>query len=314
VRVSIPHTDLTVSPICLGGGHFGDPRVQDGCRGLMEAFLAAGGNFVDTAHVYDFWLEGGDGLSERTIGRVLREIGAKNVVVATKGGHPSVDGKYRQPDRYLSPEAIAGNIRDSFERLGFERIDLYYLHRDDTRVPVSEIIDALNALGDRVRHFGASNWSQPRLAAANAYAKKSGKRGFVASQPQWSLAAPLTWPEPNDDMAMRTFTPVDLAWHTESGVAVVPYSSTAHGYFSGRTGKTFDSPANQARRERATQLATELGVTPTQIALAYLRSHPFPVIPIIGSGNADHVREALGAANVTLTMQQAVWLRDGASQ
>lgn len=276
----------------------------------MAAFIAAGGNFVDTAHVYDAWLEGGDGLSERTIGRVLREVGATDVVVATKGGHPALD-KYPQPDRYLSPEAIASNVHDSFERLGFEKIDLYYLHRDDTRVPVSEIVDALNGLGSRVRYFGVSNWSQPRLAAANAYAKKAAKRGFVASQPQWSLATP-NWPDPKEDIDGRTFTAVDLAWHTESGVAVMPYSATAHGYFSGRDGKAFATLVNQARRQRAMQLATELGATPTQIALAWLRGHPFPVIPIIGSGNINHVREALGVANITLTSQQLAWLRDGA--
>jgi aryl-alcohol dehydrogenase-like predicted oxidoreductase len=281
-RITIPNTDLSVSPICLGGGEFGNPVPDDRLDRLMAAYLELGGNFVDTAHCYNFWVDGGDGASERTIGRILRDLGRlDDVVVATKGGHPDMGEKYRRPDRFLSPEAIASDVSDSLGRLGVDRIDLYYLHRDDARVPVGEIVDALNEQNARVRFFGVSNWSTARIDEANAYANANGRKPIVASQNQWSLATP-TW-KVTADPTQRYVTDADVAWHAKTGMAAIPYSSTANGFFSGRDKKAFDTPDNVARRERANEMAWDLGVTPTQVALAYLRAHPFPVIPIVGT-------------------------------
>jgi aryl-alcohol dehydrogenase-like predicted oxidoreductase len=200
---------------------------------------------------------------------------------------------------------------DALDRLG-RGIDLYWLHRDDPRVPVAELLDALNGAiaASHVRALGASNWSTARLAEANACAAARGWTGFCASQPMWNLAAPNF--APTADPTMRFLLPDDAAWHAQSGVAVVPYAPTANGYFAtnGERGGGFENPTSRARLQRAQALATELGRTPNQVALAWLRSHPFPVVPILGATNPDHLAEGL-AATFTLTEAQRGWLAEG---
>src|SRR5262249_49753406 len=147
---------------------------------LYDTFREAGENLFDSAHVYAFWLPGGSGASERALGEIVRRRGDRaNVVLATKGGHPHMKGGYERPERYLSPEVIAGDIAESRGRLGVEAIDLYFLHRDDLRVPVSEIMDALeeHIAAGRVREIGASNWTTARIEEANRYAAARGRRG-----------------------------------------------------------------------------------------------------------------------------------------
>lgn len=304
----IPNTTLTVSRLCLGLGDLGTRLTGAPATSLLAAFLAAGGNFVDTAHCYGFWGAGGIGASERELGRVIRELDCRaELVIATKGGHPAADPDYPRPDGYLSPEVLASDIAESRERLGVEAIDLYLLHRDDTRVPAGEIIDALNthiATGE-IRYLGASNWSTDRIAAANAYAAAHGLRGFAVSQIQFSLATP-DWPV-TDDPTMRRMTAEIAAWHTQTSLPVMAYSASTGGFFAGRDGG-YATSENLARRERARSLAGELGVTPAQIALAYLLNQPFPVIPIIGTLDEAHLAESLAAASIPLTPEQVAFL------
>jgi 1-deoxyxylulose-5-phosphate synthase len=313
-RRAIPNSDLTVSEICLGAGPFGSRLRGAAMERLYSAFREAGGCFFDTAHCYAFWTEYGAGCSERALGECVRRFRDRpEVVLASKGGHPEAGADYPRPDRYLSPEVIAADLRESRERLGVETIDLYYLHRDDARVPVGEIIDSLNRAIDagHVRALGASNWLVERIAAANADAAARGLHGFVASQPQWSLGEP-NW-QPGPDPAMRFVTDADREWYAAQSLAVIPYSSTSNGYFAtdGERGRDYQTPENEARLRRAQQLATERGCTPHQIALAYLSCQEFVVIPIIGTANPEHLHEALGSTQVRLRPEEVRWLRDG---
>ncbi len=309
----LPNTDLKVSTICYGGGAWGTVVTGQRMDRLIHAFRDAGGNFFDTAHAYSFWLPGGNGASEVALADYFRRHGGRNeIVIATKGGHPSGNG-YRKVDQYLSAGRLAADIDDSLGRLGVDTLDLYWLHRDDPRLQPGEIIESLNAevKRGRLRHLGASNWTAARMAAANAYAAAHGLRGFVASQPQWYLAQPPAKPA---DATMRFLDDADRRWHEQTQIPVVPYSPTANGYFAtgGKSRKPhFDTPANKARLQRVHQLAKEFGCTPNQIALAFLMNHGFPVIPILGTNKIAHLRDALGAGDVKLTPQQVTWLRDG---
>jgi aryl-alcohol dehydrogenase-like predicted oxidoreductase len=307
--VTLSGTDLTVSPLCLGAANFGSTVSGDAVDAVLSAFFDAGGTLVDTAHVYAIWRPEGAGCSERELGAALRRLGAwDRVVLATKGGHPA-GPSYPRPERYLAPEVLARDIDDSLERLGCERIDLYWLHRDDPGAPVDEVIAALNHEVERgrVRYLGASNWSTERIGAANAYAREHGLQGFVASQPQWSLAVP-TW-TPGPDPTVRYATAEDARWYADHGVAVVPYSATAEGWFGGKAPRSFDTPDNHRRRERAERLAAELGCTPTQVALAWLLHQAPQVVPIFSTSRPEHVDEAMGAPAVVLTAEQVAWLR-----
>lgn len=304
-------TELQVSPLCLGLGDLGTRLTGDGAVRLLGRFLAVGGNFVDTAHCYGFWGPNGTGASERELGAAMRALGCRDqLVLTTKGGHPAADPDYPRPDAYLAPEVIATDVQESLDRLGTDHVELFLLHRDDPRVPVGEVMDALNAqvAAGHVCHLGASNWSVTRLAAANAWAAQAGQPGFAVSQVHFSLADP-TWPV-GDDPTMRTMTPEMAAWHEQTQLPVMAYSASAGGYFAGREGGYSTEP-NAARRDRARQLAEDLNATPTQIALAYLMAQPFPVAPIVGTLTEAHLEEAAGATRLRLTAAQVGWLRDG---
>lgn len=301
--------------MCLGSGAFGTGLPQGQTDKLYTAYRQAGGNCFDTAHCYCFWLAGGQGSSERALGECIRRHGdVGRVSIITKGGHPAVEPGYPRPDGYLSPQVIASDIADSLERLGVG-IDLYLLHRDDPRVPVGEIIHCLNQhiTAGRLGAIGASNWSIARLAQANAYAAQNHLHGFVASQPQFNLAQPND-PIATTDPAMRYLSHGGVAWHGQSGLPVICYSSTAGGYFASggqRRIKAYDNPVSRARLVRAGQLARQLQVGTGQIVLAYLRCQPFAVIPILGTSDLEHLQEAMAAASIKLTPQQVRWLENG---
>ena len=313
-RQPLARTDLQVSSLCLGAGEFGTSVKGDAADRLVAAFVEAGGNFFDTAHCYAFWVEGGLGASERELAASLRRVGyLEQAVIATKGGHPDGGPGYPRPPDFLSERRIAADIQESLERLGIACIPLYYLHRDDGKTPVEEIIGTLNRQIEqgRIRHIGASNWSVSRVAEANACAQSQGLHGFVASQIQGSLAQPNG--QPTADPTTRFLTDEDSAWHASSGVPLVAYSATAGGYFAGRghAAGTYANAVNAVRYERAVALSKRVGATPTQTALAYLLHQQARIIPLFSTADPAHLAEALGAPSVALTPEEVHWLKDG---
>jgi aryl-alcohol dehydrogenase-like predicted oxidoreductase len=312
LKHAIPNTDLEVSALCYGTAQWGHAVFGRQLDALVNAFRDAGGNFIDTAHCYACWTPQGAGVSERAVADYLRRNGGRDeMIVATKGGHPSWPG-YRTVDRYMSAGRVGADIDDSLARLDCDAIDLYLLHRDDLRMEVGEIIEYLNVevRRGRIRYFGASNWTSARIAAANAYAAAHKLQGFVISEPQWSLACR----NPASDPTLHFLDEADHGWHGRSQMPVMPYASTAGGYFATQGRKRaeqFDNPTSRGRLRRAQQLAAELGCTPNQVALAYLKYQPFPVVPIIGTSDLGHLGDALGALEVKLTQAQVEWLRDG---
>jgi len=312
LKHAIPNTDVEVSALCYGTAQWGHAVVGRQLDVLVNAFRDAGGNFIDTAHCYACWTPQGAGVSERAVADYLRRNGGRDeMIVATKGGHPSWPG-YRTLDRYMSAGRVEADIDDSLARLDRDAIDLYLLHRDDPRMEIGEIIEYLNVevRRGRIRYFGASNWTSARIAAANAYAAAHKLQGFVISEPQWSLACR----NPAGDPTLHFLDKADHGWHGRSQMPVMPYASTAGGYFATQGRKRaeqFDNPTSRGRLRRAQQLAAELGCTPNQVALAYLKCQPFPVVPIIGTSDLGHLGDALGALEVKLTRAQVEWLRDG---
>ncbi len=303
--ITLPHTDLRVSAFCYGTAEWREKSEADIAR-LYDQFRQAGGNFFDSAHIYSFWAHA-LGEPERLLGRFVRRDRREEVIVATKGGHYGVKG-YERPAMYCSPDTIRSDIRESLDRLQLDHIDLYFLHRDDTRVPVTEIIDCLAAevSAGRIRYFAGSNWSRKRFTAANSYAQRAGKPGFVASQPMWNVAhfiPPDSWDHThqvlNDDEA-------EIAWYAANNFPVVPFAPTVNGGFAdpSKLSNKFDNPITRRRLAAAQQIASELGATPNQVALAWLRQHPFPVIPILGTRNAEHLADAFRSVNVMLTPAQ----------
>ncbi len=308
---------LDPSPICLGSAGIGTHISKADSFAVMDAFFEAGGNFIDSAHIYAAWVEGGWGASERTIGEWIRSRGNRNqIVVGTKGAHP-LWGAEEKTGR-CSREDLEKDLTESLQRLDTDYVDLYWLHFDEPARPVGEIIESLADLrrSGCVLSYGASNWATERIEAANDYARDKGLPPFVASQPWFSLGAVAGGPS-TDAPTSDSADPL-RQWHVKTGLPMIPYSSQARGYFGAenvewahrgyegppRRAESFDSPANRRRLLRAVDLADQRSVTANQIALAYLLSQPFTVYPIIGTGNPDHAREALAAASIRLTEEE----------
>ncbi len=282
---------------------------QDPAYAMLDAFVAQGGNLIDTAHVY----RGGG--SERAIGEWLRRRGRRDdVMILTKGGHHASDGTKR-----IHPQEIAFDLGQSLERLGTPYVDLYLLHRDDPAVPVGEIVEALDhhrAKG-RVRAVGGSNWTHDRLHAANEYAHAKGLTPFSASSPNLSLAVPN---EPMwADCVSVSGDAAAMEWYRREQFPLLSWSSQGGGFFSGRFRpdrpddsnmvRVYYSDANWERFRRAEQLAAELGVSPIQVALAWVLNQPaLRTFALIGPRTLEEMENSLAAAEIELTPQQVAWL------
>jgi 1-deoxyxylulose-5-phosphate synthase len=275
---------------------------------ILDRFVENGGTAIDTAHVY------GQGKSELVVGQWLRESADRaGLTIITKGAHIDRQGNHR-----VTPEQITDDLLESLERLQIDTVDLYLLHRDDPSVPVGPIVDCLNlhAAEGRIRAFGGSNWSHQRLDEANAYAAANGLRGFVASSPNLALAVP------NEPMWTGCISVAGDAgaqqWYRDRQFPLLAWSSQAGGFFSGRFTpgrpknasmvRVYYQEDNWRRLRRARQLARELGCSPTQIALAWVLSQPFPTFALIGPRSEEELGDCLGALDVRLTPEQVAWL------
>lgn len=311
----LPGTPLTVSPLCLGGVPFGNTISEIETFALLDRFVALGGTFLDTARIYSDWVPGEKHRSERILGDWLAtRRNRPQLVIATKGAHPFIEtpGKPR-----TSATELRDDLEGSLRTLRTDVIDLYWLHRDEPARPVEEFIDALNGFlrAGKIRAFGASNWTTVRLRAANAYAKQSGQQGFTANQPYWCLGVAQSRPPGFSgyvkyDAEMHRF-------HQETGMAVVPYTAQANGFFSklarGDTGLAqhiFHVPANLAAGRIVIDLAAQKRVAPSAIVLAYVWSRPFPVVPIIGSRTIAQLEDCFAALGCRLTSAELASLEE----
>ncbi|MBB3109555.1 aryl-alcohol dehydrogenase-like predicted oxidoreductase [Paenibacillus phyllosphaerae] len=302
--IELPGLKQGVTQLIMGSDYFA-PEVYETVQTNLDAFTAIGGNTIDTAYIYY------GGKSEQAIGMWLEERGNRDQMnIWTKGAHPNKDGSR------VSKAAIAEELEISLERLRTSYVDLYALHRDDLNVPVGEILEWLNehVEAGRILTFGASNWTTARLAEANAYAKANGLRGFSFSSPNLSLAKAQEpyWAD------CISIDEESLAWHEESGLPILSWSSQARGFFTGRFTKedrsdadlvrVFYNDANWERYARAEQLAKQKGVTTIQIALAYVLNQAFPTSAIIGPRNQAEMESCKEATELTLTQEEVQWL------
>ncbi|QKW28254.1 aldo/keto reductase [Streptomyces seoulensis] len=293
-------SDLEVFPLALGGNVFGWTADRDRSFAVLDAYAAAGGNFVDTADSYSAWIEGNHGgESETIIGEWIKERGNRSdVVIATKvSQHPDFKG--------LSAANIKAAADASLKRLGTDRIDLYYTHFDQPEVPVEEIIGALDELvrAGKVRQIGASNISAERLKASLEFSEREGLARYVALQPHYNLVSRDTYEGELRDLAER------------AGLAAMPYFALASGFLTGkyRPGTTVDS----ARAEGAAKhLATERGqkvltaldevarahdAEVATVALAWLAAQPTVAAPIASARTVEQLPALLAVAGLRLT-------------
>jgi aryl-alcohol dehydrogenase-like predicted oxidoreductase len=292
---------LDVSPICLGGNVFGWTVDESMSFRLLDAWVDAGMNFVDTADVYSRWVPGHvGGESETILGKWFRQSGKRNrVVLATKVGKPMGDN-----DKGLSKAYIRRAVEASLRRLKTEVIDLYQSHDDDTSTPLEETLAAFADLikEGKVRAIGASNYSGPRLALALETSRRLGVPRFESLQPLYNLVER----EPYES----ELEPVCR----EHGVGVMNFYALASGFLTGKYRSTADlgksvrgSGAGKYLNARGLgvlgaldAVAGTVGATPAQVALAWQIARPGITAPIASATGPAQLAELVAAAVLRL--------------
>ncbi len=293
------NSGLYVTELCLGVMTFGMDGAEDVKAKVLDTYLDAGGNFIDTADTY------GRGVSEEILGRLIKSRGIRDkLVIATKVRAPMSDSPI---DRGLSRRHIMDGVDASLKRLQTDYIDLYQTHFWDEFTPIEETMSALDAIvrAGKVRYVGASNVAGWQLSKANGIAEREGTIRYTCLQPEYSLIS--------RDIE-RELIPACL----DGGIGVIPYSPLGGGLLSGKYSFGQDPPSG-SRGERAAQtgmaaqwqsrmsernfkildtlkeVAGEAGKSLTQVALRWIADKPGVTAPIVGASSPEQLSENLGA-------------------
>ncbi|MGW2259527.1 aldo/keto reductase [Streptomyces sp. NPDC001780] len=305
-----------VSVLALGAMLFGSRTDEETSFAVLDRYVEAGGNFIDTSDNYAFWEDGGQGgQSEELLGRWRRSRGVGDeIVIATKlGARPLAPGtSYTDNPEGLSAKVIRESAERSRERLGVAKLDLLYAHIDDPTVPQSETVEGFAALvaEGTVGLLGVSNQSVWRVDRARALASASGLPGYEVLQYQHSYLRPRT-DIPSDLFPDGSLGGTDAQLisylKAEPALTLVAYSPLLTGAYT-RTDKPlppdYDHPGTPARLAALRDVARETGATVNQVVLAWQLGGPLPVIPLAGASSVAQLEENLAAVDLELTAEQ----------
>ena len=291
-------SSLEIAPLVLGGNVFGWTADEEMSFRLLDGFVDAGFNFVDTADVYSKWAPGHHGgESEIIIGEWLKRRGKRDdVIIATKVGSEMGAGK-----KGLSKGYIARAAEESLRRLGTDYIDLYQSHRDDPDTPIEETLEAYGALikAGKVRAIGASNFTPERLAASLAASAKHRLPRYETLQPEYNLM-------------VREFEQALAPLCAQHDVGVIPYFGLASGFLTGKYRSKADLKQSQRGEDVEAYLnergfkvldaldtvAERHGATPAQVALAWLMTKI--TAPIASATNLKQLGDLAASARLKL--------------
>jgi aryl-alcohol dehydrogenase-like predicted oxidoreductase len=298
------HTDMHVAPLMLGGNVFGWTIDQPTSFAVLDAFVARGFNFIDTADVYSRWKPGNHGgESESVIGEWFAHSGKRDkVVIATKVGMDLGDGKKGLAGKYILEAAEA-----SLRRLKTDYIDLYQSHVDDPAVPLDETLKAYRQLIEqgKVRAIGASNYSGARLREAVELAQRDGLPVYQTLQPHYNLYDRTEFEQDQQPAAK------------ELGIGVIPYFSLASGFLTGKyqtaedaKGKNRESRVMKYFDERGMKILKALaeveqgtGAKQATISLAWLLAQPTILAPIASATSVEQLEALTAAPELTLSAE-----------
>ncbi len=298
----LPGIDKPVSRLVMG---VDNQRDLTHASVMFDDYFEQGGNCFDTAYIY------GGGRCEPLLGQWVRNRGIRDeVVIVGKGAHTP----------HCDPESLHRQLAETLERLRTDHLDLYLMHRDNPAVGVDEFVDAMEEerTAGRVRAYGVSNWTLDRVDEASAYATRHGRTGFAALSNHLSLAEAYDVPW---EGCVHVTDQASREWLRARELPLLPWSSQARGFFTGRARpddrsdaelvRCYYSDTNFARLARAESLAAELDVPTTAVALAYVLHQPFPTFPLIGPRTLAETYGSLRALDVDLTAEQVAWLETG---
>jgi len=313
---SDPKTRREVSVLALGAMLFGSRTDEETSFAVLDRYVEAGGNFIDTSDNYAFWMDGGQGgQSEELLGRWRRSRGiGDEIVIATKlGARPLAPGtSYTDNPEGLSAKVIREAAERSRERLGVEKLDLLYAHIEDRTVPLRETVEGFAELvaEGTVGLLGASNHAVWRVERARALAAAAGLPGYEILQYQHSHLRPRT------DIPDALFPEGSLGGATgellsylraEPALTLVAYSPLLGGAYA-RQDKPlppdYDHPGTPARLAALGGGAKETGASVNQVVLAWQIGGELPVIPLAGASSVAQLEENLAAVDLELTPDQ----------
>ena len=296
---------ITTVPLMLGGNVFDWTADQATSFAVLDRFVEAGGTLIDTADVYSAWGPGHTGgESETVIGAWMKERGNRDRVdIATKVGMLEVEGT-----QGLSSEHIAKAVEASLRRLGTDRIDLYFAHRDDEGTPQEETLAAFDALvkAGKVRAIGASNFTADRLKSALAASDANGFVRYTVLEPEYNLVSREGFEGDLQDLCVA------------EGIGVVPYFGLASGFLTGKY-RTSEDVGAGSRGAKAIkflegtgkpvlaamdQVAEETGATLPAIALAWLATQPGVTAPIASATSVEQLDQVLASLELELNPDQ----------
>ena len=304
---NLGRTGLKVSELCLGTMQWGWTASEAAAVAVMDAFVAAGGNFVDTADVYSRWAEGNPGgVSEEIIGRWMKGRGNRDqIVLATKVRGRMWDGPNGEG---LSRVHIVKACEDSLRRLQTDYIDLYQTHFFDSDTPIEETMETLDLLvrQGKVRYVGCSNYPAWRLTHALWASDKNKWVRYDSLQPHYNLVHRAEFERELRDVC------------THFGLGVIPYSPLAGGFLTGkyrRSGVAQSARAESVRNrymndkgfavlDALDDLAAARNATVLQVALAWQLHLDYVTAPIIGANTVEQLEESLGACGVDLSTDE----------
>ena len=285
-------TGINIAPIMFGGNVFGWTVDQEKAFELLDAFIDAGFNSIDTANCYSIWVDGNvGGESETIIGAWMKARGNReDIIVATKVGHDM--GKR---GRGLSKAHIVSEIEASLRRLQTDYIDLYQAHRDDPKTPLEDVLETFDELikAGKVRAIGASNYSAARLGEALDIAEKKGLPRYRTLQPHYNL------------YKREKFEGETQSLCREEKIGVIPYFPLAAGFLTGKYRDEADfskSPRGSSMgkylNERGLKIlqaldtvANAYGTTPAAVALTWVLHQPSVVAPIASATEISQLKE-----------------------
>ncbi|MCQ2557966.1 MAG: aldo/keto reductase [Oscillospiraceae bacterium] len=312
---TIPGVDKKFSRFILGTMEFNNFDNEATYFAKLDQALELGINAIDTAQGY------GRGVCEFVIGKWLKERGCReDVVITTKGCHPSFRDR-------VTPYDIGHDLLDSLYKLNTDYIDVYYLHRDDVKVPVSVIIDALNEHYQKgeIKSIGVANWTYDRIKEANEYAEANGLIGITIAEEHYSIAEQLADPFRRGSGTISGPKWADARkYFVDKKIPIASYSTLSGGFITGRitrdlvatnpdaivegTRLAYCHEVNFQRLDRTAELAKEKGVSIAQIGLAYAMSSDMDVYPIIGALNKEEMLSSIAALDLKLTKAECDWI------
>lgn len=288
------------SRILLGTAYFGDGISEADAFLMMDKFYEKGGTHIDTARLY------ANGKSEEIVGKWMLSRNKKEMLVSTKGGYYDMD--MGEAPRITNTD-IRFDLEKSLKALNRDTIDFYWLHRDDEKRCVEEIIDMLNDLvkEGKIIKFGASNWTAKRINEANEYARKSGQIGFSASQIRFNPAYCL-----GERTGLVGMDEKEFEFYKKTNMPVVAYSSQAKGFFSKmaelgesalseKAKKRYLCEENLNRLEVLKRLSKKYDVSIAGVICGAFSSFDIPeVFPVIGGSNLKQIEDSLCGADVNI--------------